>query len=34
MKIVLIRHGMTEGNVSRRYIGTQMRIFAPKGRKY
>lgn len=22
MKIILIRHGMTEGNLKRRYIGT------------
>lgn len=33
MKIVLIRHGMTEGNVSRRYIGITDENLCPKGQQ-
>lgn len=33
MKIVLIRHGMTEGNVSRRYIGITDENLCPKGQE-
>lgn len=33
MIIVLIRHGMTEGNVSRRYIGITDENLCPKGQE-
>ena len=33
MKIVLIRHGMTEGNVSRRYIGITDENLCHKGQE-